>query len=556
MILSAYSIPIWISVILIASLAVVTYFGSKKTSARIFSFAIFIVAIYTTSSAYFLFQDNFTIEDFGVRLTFFLGIIVASFIYLFAKSLGEERLPNIWSFSLMVIVAGVLFYGFFYTNYLVGQPISIKNLATGVLWGWSYGPYSFIYYAVLLIYYALSIRILYNAIKASKDRAVRSSLEFTIVGLIVGVVSGIVFNTVLPQMGNFDYLWLGLSFGIVWVSLIAYSIVRYHEMSIRLVLTEVLVIAMIIAAFVNIFIGDFLGTGGKVFIFIAFALLGVFLIRTSSRESGQREQLADLNETLQVKVEQQTKEIRASYEFERAARLELEKVDEAKNQFILITQHHLRTPITSLKWQLEALIAGTYGPVAGEAKKAMTDMGEAVERLNHLINSLLSISALKAGIETIKKTSISMSKIVSDILGELKKDIDRKKISVTMDDAPNLWPILQMDEERMREAIFIVIENAVRYNIDAGKILITSRPTEKTYELIVENSGASLSEDDKKKIFSELFYRSNMAQVSNPTGMGIGLSMAQAIIEAHKGTISLNSRKEGGVKVVVTLPYL
>ena len=199
---------------------------------------------------------------------------------------------------------------------------------------------------------------------------------------------------------------------------------------------------------------------------------------------------------------------------------------------------------------------GVYGAVSPELKKAMTDMGESVSNLNHLIDNLLSISSLRSGIETLNKAPTNIKNIVEDIIRELQGNIDRKHIVLHLPMTREVWPNISVDKARMREALFVIIENAVRYNIENGSIVISGHATEKDFEFSVENTGAELSSEDKKKIFSELFYRSSQAQTSHPTGMGIGLSMAQAIIEAHKGTISLGSRKEGGgVKVVVTLPY-
>ena len=163
-----------------------------------------------------------------------------------------------------------------------------------------------------------------------------------------------------------------------------------------------------------------------------------------------------------------------------------------------------------------------------------------------------SVSDISEALEALDALSVSVED--ADAMSEAEQALFGEP---GMPAPKEVWTPVSIDKDRMREALFIVIENAVRYNVDNGSISITGHPTENTFELTVENTGAELSSDDKKKIFSELFYRSSQAQTSHPTGMGIGLSMAQAIIEAHKGTISLSSRKDngGGVRVVVTLPY-
>ncbi|MEI6396795.1 MAG: ATP-binding protein [Candidatus Taylorbacteria bacterium] len=556
MITNLYSIPLWITAIFTASLATVTFWGSKKFSTHAFAFSIYMVTIHTAIAAFFLFEKDFNLENFGIRLHFFVSIIVATSIFYFIKSLTEDKRPNNWIATLLIIISVISFFLIFFTDLITTGPVALKGIPAGMTWGWGFGPYSYVFYVCFFIFYAIGAKLLKEAYKTATDPDVKKDIRNMIVGLIVGVLSPVIFNMALPQIGIYDLAWIGPTAAIFWVSLIAYSIIHHHQMSVRVVVTEVLIIGMTIAAFINIFLSEILGVAGRIFIFAAFTVLGTIIIKDALQKAEQQELLKGLNENLTGKVEEQTKEIRASYQVERNARLELEKVDEAKNQFILITQHHLRTPITSIKWQMESILGGTYGVISPELKGAMSDMGESVSQLNHLIDNLLSISSLRSGIETLNKSPIGLKTVVEDIIRELQKNIDRKHITLHLPLSKEVWTAVSVDKDRMREALFVIIENAVRYNIEGGSITIAGRSTENTFELTVENTGAELSSEDKKKIFSELFYRSSQAQTAHPTGMGIGLSMAQAIIEAHKGTISLGSRKEGGgVRVVVTLPY-
>ena len=556
MITNLYSIPIWITVILLASMATVIYWGNNKYSSRAFALSLFTVALLTASIGYFLFVTDYVISDFGVRFTIFCSVLVASSLLYFIISFTKDSVPNKKITALLLLVLAVFLYVIFYTNLIIIGPIKAAPNTFGMIWGWQYGQAWYIQYGLLTLYFVIGALVLRSAYKATSDKAMKKNIIMIFSGLFIWAVVPFLFNTILPQFGYYNFTWLAPTTGIIWASLIAYSITRHHQMNIRVVVVEVLVIAMMIVAFINIFFNEILGFGGRIFIFGAIVVLGATIIRDALRETAQREELKDLNQHLQEKVNEQTKEIRASYQIERNAHLELEKVDEAKNQFILITQHHLRTPITSIRWQLEAIMGGTYGDVSAELKKAMGDMSESVGRLNHLIDNLLSISALRSGIETLNRAPVSLKIIVDDILTELQKDIDRKHLTLHLPMSKEVWPALSVDKDRMREALFVIIENAVRYNLENGSLSIAGRATENSFELTVENTGSELSSEDKKKIFSELFYRSSQAQTSHPTGMGIGLSMAQAIIEAHKGTISLGSRKEGGgVKVVVTLPY-
>ena len=556
MFISPYSIPIWINVIFIVSMAAVIFFGSKKFSSHAFAFSMLVIAAYTAAVGYVLFSTDYTVQITGLKIIFFSGATsIASLLY-FIDSFRRDRPAGKGLTFLLIVILGIFFYLTFYTSNVAGLPIANKLSATGIMWGWSYGWLALAYLSYTIICYIASITLLIKTYKSRSDKDEKRHVLVLITGFLVGALATLIFNSIFPQLNMFDYAWIGPSSGIIWVSIIGYSIVRYHQMNVRVITTEILMVFMAILAFINIFVSDMLGLSGRVSVFAVFIALGAWIIRGALRETEQSNMLKDLNANLEKKVEGQTSELRKSYEIERNAHLELEKIDETKNQFIMITQHHLRTPITSIKWQLEALLNETYGPVSPEIKKAMSDMSESVERLNHLINSLLSISALKSGIETLTKSATNMTKMVSDVVNELHKEIERKKVTVTISPEHQPWPMLSIDKDRMQEVVFIIIENAVKYNIDNGYITISGNADERLFTLTVENTGTELSSDDKKKIFTELFYRSSQAQLAHPTGMGIGLSMAQAIIEAHGGSISIASRKQGGgVKVTVTLPY-
>jgi signal transduction histidine kinase len=540
------SIIIWVSALTAFSFATVVFFGNKKLATRAFAVLIFTHAAWMGMLAYF---------NFGIRLSYFLSILIVFFFVYFIEVFTSEKKIPIKFYLTLLSGALLTIYLSLYTNLITIGAIQIVNMPKELTWIWGSGPYISIYFIYLIISYCWILKRLFEFHKEQTDISARKNIMYLIIGVIIGMTIPILGSAILPFLGNYSWYWLGHASALVWVPMMTYSIIKYHQMDIKVVTAEFFVTAMTIVAFANIFIGNMLGLIGKVFIFLAFLLLGIYLIRNAIKESAQKVQLDNLNKDLQKKVEEQVKEIKASYQVERAARMELEKTDEAKNQFILITQHHLRTPVTSIKWQLESILAGNYGPVNTEFKKAIAEMNESVESLNSLINKLLSISALRVGVEALNKSQTNIRALLEEILMELKKEVDRKHIVVHTPMTREIWPNLFVDHDRMKEVLFIILENAVKYNIDGGSITINGHESDNTFVLDVENTGAELSPEDKQKIFSELFYRSDQAKSVYPVGMGIGLSMAQAVIQAHGGKISLNSRKDGGgVKVTIVLP--
>jgi signal transduction histidine kinase len=254
-------------------------------------------------------------------------------------------------------------------------------------------------------------------------------------------------------------------------------------------------------------------------------------------------------------VAEQTAEIRQAYEAEKKARQDLEKLNDAKNQFITLTQHHLRAPATDITYGLDSILAGTYGVVASGLRTAVKGMRTSAERLTRLVNDFLNITTLKAGRGILDISSTSLKPAIVDILEELRGDIEKMhiKVSYPRDDAS--WPPLSIDFAKMREILFIVIDNAVRYNHEGGSVSISTKVDGNNFELVIENTGIGISPEEKEKIGCSLFYRGKYARSAYPTGMGVGLSLVKNIVAAHHGSFAIESEgQEKGARVRIRLP--
>jgi signal transduction histidine kinase len=185
--------------------------------------------------------------------------------------------------------------------------------------------------------------------------------------------------------------------------------------------------------------------------------------------------------------------------------------------------------------------------------RAIQDADESARRLTHIINNFLNITALKSGAHILSTSSISLKSVIRDVLQELKKEIEERNLVIDYPSDESAWPILTLDAEKIREVFLVILENAVRYNIPHGMVTIRTMHTERTFEVSVHNTGIPLTSEDSHKIFTENFYRSADARKAHPMGMGIGLSVARAIVIAHKGSIYIEPG-EGGTRVRVTLP--
>jgi signal transduction histidine kinase len=339
--------------------------------------------------------------------------------------------------------------------------------------------------------------------------------------------------------------------------------------------------------------------------FIAFTTLLVFLLQNIMREDRQKELLHDLNNSLEQKVSEQTREIRKSYNLEKMARRELEKLNEMKDQFIMITQHHLRSPVMSIKSDLETIsksitskhsyenpnILGAnmiydktdmkYARIPKETEnydsletfrqvkrnrnakvvssgleQSLTNAEKSIGRLGKIVDDFLDITTLKPGSQILNINRCNIGAIIEDVIQELWFHIEKMDLTLNGLKDMNLsgdtenWPDLMVDGAKMREAIIIIIENAVKYNTFGGSITIRGNMTDNMFEIAISNTGIGIGKEDREKIFNKNFFRSEDARRQNPIGMGIGLSVARAIIRAHGGDISLESEGKGKGAIV------
>lgn len=278
------------------------------------------------------------------------------------------------------------------------------------------------------------------------------------------------------------------------------------------------------------------------------------------REQKLKNELADLNKHLQEKIDEQTKEIKHAYEVEKKARIDLEELDKTKTQFILTTQHHLRTPITIAKGYVEFLLAKKANDINPLIKSYLEKILVSTEQMAKLVNDFLDISALRVGKEMLNKSLVEMEGVFNEIIQELNPEIEAKHIAITKNFSDNSLAIA--DKAKIKEALYNIINNSVKYNKDSGSIAISSQnvvhPIEKDKKILqiyIEDTGIGLSQKELDGLFDKYFERGDEAKNMYTTGKGIGMALTKSIIQAHDGRIWAESRgRNMGAKFTILLP--
>jgi signal transduction histidine kinase len=418
----------------------------------------------STTDAQSMFWDRFI----------YIGVVfIPTFIYHFALAFTEQSRPKMlfWSY-----IASTFFLFISRTNYFTEGLFRYE---------WGVHMEARLFHHVFLLFffvvYLAALKILYD-----KYQEYKKAKNYEILKQYRLVFwANILFFTI----GSFGYLPaykigvypFAMSSGIIYVMLLSYAMMKYEVFKLKIVASEIFSFGMALFFLVRVFLSGSVEealVNGAILLLVTF--FGVLFIRSISSEIGLRTklqttnaQLEDLNENLEAKVAEQTKEIRRAYEVEKKARHELEELDKAKTDFILTTQHHLRTPLTVVKGVADMLIRKQKGDTISDTDQAfIKKLHDGSSKLGNLINEFLDISQMEVGKSILQKTNVKVNDLVDESIKELSHEIEQKqlRIETTFSDEAKevMFPV---DKKRIQSAFTNLLDNAVKYT-PLGGVLI------------------------------------------------------------------------------------
>ena len=224
---------------------------------------------------------------------------------------------------------------------------------------------------------------------------------------------------------------------------------------------------------------------------------------------------------------------------------ELENSETIKNDFISSVSHELRTPLTAIKGWSETLVEENDPETA---KKGMRVIAGEAHRLSSMVEELLDFSRIQSGRFTLEMTNM-------DVLAELGEAVLIYSEKARKDGVRFIYEeieepaIIFGDKNRIRQVFINIVDNALKYTDSGGKVEIDVVFTEKDIKIIVSDSGIGISESDLPRVKTK-FYKAN----TNRRGSGIGLAVADEIIQLHKGSLNIDSEVGKGTTVTILLP--
>ena len=220
---------------------------------------------------------------------------------------------------------------------------------------------------------------------------------------------------------------------------------------------------------------------------------------------------------------------------------------EQKN-FTADASHELRTPLAVLITEAQTSLARERN--AADYRATVEVCLEAAQQMRRLAESLMQLARLDAGQEVMQRETIDLAEIVREAVHRLQPLAASRKIVTAQDLAPG---ILTGDPGRLGQVATNLLQNAIRYNHEGGKIHVTVRAEEDSVRLIVADTGQGISADDLPHIFAR-FFRADKARSRSDGSSGLGLSISKAIVEAHGGTIAATSALGYGTTFEVRFP--
>ncbi|MBU6451611.1 MAG: DUF4118 domain-containing protein [Cyanobacteria bacterium REEB67] len=225
------------------------------------------------------------------------------------------------------------------------------------------------------------------------------------------------------------------------------------------------------------------------------------------------------------------------------------KTERLKSALLSMVSHDFRSPLTSIKTSVNSLLS-TGQPVSGEVqRRLLSAVDHETDRLNHLIDNILDLSCLEAGVLSLKLEQTPLAELVEAALNLLNEE-ENARIEVKLEaesDEVNVDCVL------MAQVLRNLLENALKYSPVDAKVELETFAEENRFYIEIKDRGRGLPKSEEALVFTPFFRASEVKETSIP-GMGLGLALSKGLVEAHQGTLSAYNREAGGAVFRITLP--
>ncbi len=274
------------------------------------------------------------------------------------------------------------------------------------------------------------------------------------------------------------------------------------------------------------------------------AIVGELVIAIENAVSVQK--IKDLNATLQQRIDAATAELRQTND-------RLKRLDAAKDEFLSMASHQLRTPLTSVKGYLSMMIDGDVGKTTAMQRQVLKEAYASSERMVHLIHDFLNVSRLQTGRFMLELRPASMSAVVAGEVASLESAAASRAMKLELKDELGEQQDVIFDETKLRQVIMNYIDNAIYYSKSDTVIKISLVREKDDLVFTVRDTGIGVPKAEQSRLF-EKFFRATNARRQRPDGTGVGLYLARRVMQAHGGGVIFKPHSGGGSTFGFRLP--
>ena len=242
---------------------------------------------------------------------------------------------------------------------------------------------------------------------------------------------------------------------------------------------------------------------------------------------------------------------------------QIKRLERIRRDFVANVSHELRTPLAAIAGYTETLLGGAVDD-PDKARRFLGIVERHTERLGRLVNDLLTLSDLELGRTELRRGLVRAENVIEATFEVLRARAAQQGLTLEHEIAPGMPP-LDADQDRLEQALLNLVDNAIKYTPSGGHIIVRARPVPPTGdaarrgsaaeygELSVEDTGVGVPSEDLPRL-TERFYRVDKARSRELGGTGLGLAIVKHIIQAHGGSMTIESELGRGTTVRLIVP--
>ncbi|KPJ86105.1 hypothetical protein AMJ57_00445 [Parcubacteria bacterium SG8_24] len=512
----------------------------RDTIARAFMFFTVSIASWVLTLYFFYLLTDAAAVILVGRLNFAVTTLLAYSAFIFSYLFPRKtfRIPSGVQFALGLFT--FVLFAVTMTSDLVSNNEIIRGLDRITLFGplYPYWAAHFIIFSVsAMVITVLKLSFCRPSCLSGRERQQAGAFLFA---FIWGIAFGTLTNIILPFIyGEYAMQHWGPLSGLIFVLITAYAVAKYELLNIKILASETLIAGLLLFFVVDM---AFSATTHELIYemttFVFVVVLSVLLIHSLRKEAVRMEKLQVVTDKY------------------RRANERLVDLDAAKNEFISIASHQLRTPVSVMKGYLSLMRDGAYGEIGGSMRDKVDQMYEMNQRLVRMINNMLNLSRIERGGLDIELEPTDLLKVIDTVMEELSFKAKQREVDLNFVRPEDDPPKVLVDEEKLIEVLSNVIDNSLKFT-PKGKITVRLQVDEdrKHVKLYIEDTGIGMNAREAKNAFKRHYRARTSRKITGETGTGLGLYITHTFLKRMGGDISVVKTAPGkGTTMVIMLP--